>query len=114
MAGTVYALPAPAALEADDAAELAAEAKLPAALEALVTSEDAAEVALAMTLLSAELALAIMLLMRLERLLRSAPVAVAATDDRLETSEPAEAVMDETWESTEESTEVTPEGTLEA
>jgi hypothetical protein len=99
---------AEALLAADDADE----ARLLAAPEAEVKKEEAAEVALLMTLFSAELALARTLLIRLERLLRSAPVAVAATDDKLATSDPADAVIEATSDPTEEINELTFVGRL--
>jgi len=49
--------------------------------------------------------------MRLEILLRSEPVAVAATDDRLETSEAADAEIEETSDWTDEISELIPVGT---
>ena len=116
VAGTVYPLatPLPAALVADEEAALAAEeatedaeeAMLLAAPDAEVMSEEAAEVALLTTLFSAELALDAILLIRLERLLKSEPVAVAATDDKLATSDEADAEIVESRDSTDETKEV--------
>ena len=62
--------------------------------------------ALPTILLTWELALASMLLILLERLLRAEPVAVAATEDRLETSEDTEAPMEEARDSAEVNTEL--------
>jgi len=61
------------------------------ALDAEVKKEEAAEVALFKALLSAELALARMLLILLERLLCAEGEAVAAMEDRLAMAEEAEA-----------------------
>jgi len=101
---------AEALLATEDAAEEAEEAPLLAALDTDDKKDEAAEVALLTMLLSAEVALAWMLLIRLEMLLASEPVAVAATDDKLATSDEASEVIEETRDSTDEINELTPVG----